>query len=301
MKKLLITAATIAGILILYKSIDKSDYIPPKPNKIEQKVKEPKESTIKIASFNIQAFGKSKREKQDVMDVLEKIVRNFDLVAVQEVRDKTETTLPYFISKINLIQGDKYAYIASIALGRSNIKENYAFIYNTTKVEFKGKSYVYNDTNDVFEREPFIAQFKSDKFDYILVNIHTKPEDAKKEIQALEDVVKDAEKKFTDDKDVIVLGDYNADGSYFSEKITTGFRDPIYHWVIPDNLDTTVKNTFYAYDRIVFRKQFTSEDFTGEFGVFDFKKEYNLTQEMAEKISDHFPVWALFYTNKDSD
>ncbi len=49
--------------------------------------------TIKIATFNIQIFGKSKRQKEDVMDTLTKIVRHFDIAAVQEFRDKSEKTL----------------------------------------------------------------------------------------------------------------------------------------------------------------------------------------------------------------
>ncbi len=50
------------------------------------------DDTIKIASFNIQIFGKSKRQKEDVMEILTKTVRNFDIVAVQEFRDKSEKT-----------------------------------------------------------------------------------------------------------------------------------------------------------------------------------------------------------------
>jgi hypothetical protein len=46
-------------------------------------------NTIKIASFNIQVFGKSKRSKKEVMAVLTKTVTNFDITAIQELRDKS--------------------------------------------------------------------------------------------------------------------------------------------------------------------------------------------------------------------
>jgi hypothetical protein len=42
--------------------------------------------TIKVASFNIQVFGTSKLKKPQVMDVLVKVIRRFDVVAIQEVR-----------------------------------------------------------------------------------------------------------------------------------------------------------------------------------------------------------------------
>lgn len=292
-------AATLFGAGTCSKNQAQS-YTPNIPKEVIIPVEEPKASLeVKIASFNIQIFGESKREKLDVMEVLEKIVKNFDIVAVQEVRDDTNTTLPSFVQKINEHSKEIYAFIASPRLGRTQSKEQYAFIFNS-KVKPEGDSYVYNDINDDFEREPYIAYFESNKFSYILVNIHTKPTDARKEIYSLVEVIKDASQHY-DDKDVIVLGDFNADGSYFSEKITDGLRASSYVWAISDELDTTVAENDYTYDRIVFQKLFTSEDFTGMVGIFRFDTEYSLTNEFAHKISDHYPVWAEFYTNKDTD
>ncbi|MCP4373451.1 MAG: hypothetical protein GY797_35920, partial [Deltaproteobacteria bacterium] len=121
------------------------------------------------------------------MEVLTKIVRNFDIVAVQEFRDKSEMTLPYFVKEINELSGDEYKYVDSIRLGRTSSKEKYAFIYNTVTVSFNNFSYVYSDSDDVFEREPFIAYFSSGDFDFVLINIHTKPGDATTEINAFRD------------------------------------------------------------------------------------------------------------------
>src|SRR5437762_3016546 len=41
--------------------------------------------TIKIATFNIQVFGKTKLAKPEVMQILADTIRNFDVVAIQEV------------------------------------------------------------------------------------------------------------------------------------------------------------------------------------------------------------------------
>ena len=258
--------------------------------------------TIKIATFNIQIFGKTKRQKEDVMEILTKTVRNFDIIAVQEFRDKSETTLPYFVDKINEMDGDKYAFTGSTRLGRSSSKERYAFIYNTKTVSFKDFSYVYEDVNDVFEREPFVAYFESGNFDYVLINIHTKPDDATEEINALDDVIRDAEEKLPNEKDFIVLGDYNADCNYFNDEAdNSDLEKEEFYWVVDDDADTTVKNTVCAYDRIVFYKEATSEDYTGNWEIFRFDTEYNLSQEQAVKVSDHYPVWAEFFTDKDND
>ncbi len=311
MRKLLITLGMIAAIFYCRgdREIPKYRYEPKSPSRIEQtQTTQPasleqqlSEPTIKIASFNIQVFGKAKREKEEVMQVLEKIVRNFDVVAIQEIKDIGGKTVPYFMERINAAAGDKYDYVISPRVGEGAAAESYAFIYNTRTVNFRRISAIYNDSSKKFTRTPFIAAFSSGKFDFTLVNIHTKPEYATREVMALEEVEKYADDMVKDDKDVIVLGDFNADGKYFSEKITTGFRDTRYQWVIPDWADTTVKATNYTYDRIVFRKAFTSEDYAGKWQVLDFKSRYGLTQKAAEKVSDHFPVWALFYTTRDTD
>jgi len=60
-------------------------------------------NTIKIASFNIQVFGTSKLAKPEVMVVLTKVVRRFDIVAVQEIRSKDETVVPRFLQEINAV------------------------------------------------------------------------------------------------------------------------------------------------------------------------------------------------------
>ena len=63
-----------------------------------------------IATFNIQVFGESKLGKPEVVDVLAQVVRHFDIVAIQEVRAKSDDILPRFISAINA-DGSRYDFI----------------------------------------------------------------------------------------------------------------------------------------------------------------------------------------------
>ena len=53
----------------------------------------PTPDSIKIASFNIQIFGQSKASDQEVMNILVQIIRNFDIVAIQEIRDAAGTAI----------------------------------------------------------------------------------------------------------------------------------------------------------------------------------------------------------------
>ena len=91
--------------------------------------------TITIAAFNIQIFGRTKRQKDHVMDVLTDIAREFDIVLIQEIRDSSEETAPTYLEQINQKPGPTYAYIRSPRLGRTTSKEAYAYFYNTESIE----------------------------------------------------------------------------------------------------------------------------------------------------------------------
>ena len=70
------------------------------------------QGTIKIATFNIKVFGKSKSQKPDVMNTLAGIVRKYDVVAIQEIKNKTGEVPPAFKTKINE-SGAAYDFIIS--------------------------------------------------------------------------------------------------------------------------------------------------------------------------------------------
>jgi len=260
--------------------------------------------TAKIAAFNIQIFGQTKSQKEDVMVALTKTVREFDIVLIQEIRDASEETVPNFVEEINLVEGSKYSFVRSERLGRTTSKEAYAYIYNTETVQFiQASDYVYNDVDDVFEREPYIASFKIGNFDFVLVGIHTKPDDAYNEIGNLTSVVSSIQMANPNENDIIVMGDFNADGSYFDEDDTSNlFKASEYHWVITNDMDTMVK-TDYTYDRIVvLDTTFNHEYDAGTALVFRFDQVYGLNnQTFVGEISDHYPVFAQYKTNLVDD
>lgn len=256
---------------------------------------------IKISSFNIQIFGQTKSQKPEVMDILKKTIDNFDIVAVQEIRDITGSSIFTLLKEINSIQGNNYSVIYSPRLGRSSSKEQYAFYYNPSILSYQS-SYTYSDPSDLFEREPFLAKFNSSSFDFVLITIHIKPEDAYNEINALHSVLQDAKSKFPDEGDFIILGDLNADCDYLNEKLDfTLIENQAFVWVVDDSADTTTKSTICTYDRIIFQRNETTEDFTGNWGVFYFDQLYSLNKEQTEAVSDHYPVWAEFYNDHDTN
>jgi deoxyribonuclease-1-like protein len=257
-----------------------------------------------IASFNIQVFGQSKVSKQDVLNEIASIIRHFDLIAIQEIRDKDETAIIALMNTINSEGDDEYALIVGPRLGRTSSKEQYAFIYKASMFQSVGDPITWVDEKDLFEREPFLCMFQTrlGNFDFVLVNIHTKPEDAGIEISLLPDVLEYASQAF-EEPDVLCLGDWNADGTYYKESdYISLFPENKYLWIIPNDADTTVAEKSNTYDRIAGTISM-KEDWTGDWGILRFDGLPSLTKKKLkpQSISDHYPVWAIFDIASDTD
>jgi endonuclease/exonuclease/phosphatase family metal-dependent hydrolase len=253
------------------------------------------DATIRIASFNIQVFGESKLAKPEVMQVLVDVVRQFDVVAIQEVRSRTQDVLPRFVQLLNA-QGRQYDYALGPPLGRTHSTEQYAFVFDTQRLEIDRRAlYTVVDPGDRLHREPLVAAFRvrgpppDQAFTFTLVNIHTDPDEVESELAALDDVFRAVQEDGRGEDDVILLGDLNADDQNLGEL----GRLPLLFPAIVGQ-PTNVRRT-RQYDNILLHRGATTE-YTGTSGVLDFAAQYKLTPKMAKEVSDHFPVWAEFHT-----
>ena len=247
---------------------------------------------IKVAAFNIQVFGVAKADKPDVMDILAETIAEFDIVAIQEIRDSSGTAIIELENIVDAL-GVDYEVAVGPRLGRTTAKEQYAYIYRTDSVDYNG-SYTYDDSiSDLFHREPLVASFSTvtGKFDFVLAVIHTDPDEATKEIGSLPLVIQDAKTHYPGELDMIVLGDFNADCSYFDEDDRTcPLRDDSFTWLITNDMDTNVAATSCTYDRVVITVDMLSE-VDVDAGVYRFDQIFGLTEEETKDVSDHYPVW----------
>ncbi len=250
--------------------------------------------TIRIATFNIQVFGRTKISKPVVIDILSRITRHFDVIAIQEIRAKDQDILPLFVEAINS-GGRQYDYVIGPRLGRSSSKEQYAFVFDRASIEVDRQQLftIDDERDDLLHREPFVGWFRvrgpaaNQGFTFSLINIHIDPDEVATELQVLDDVMRVVRDDGRNEDDVILLGDFNADDRHFGEL----GRVPQIAWAI-SGVPTNTRGT-KQYDNIVFYANATRE-FTGRTGVFDFMREYNLTIDEALEVSDHLPVWAEF-------
>ncbi|WFN35573.1 lamin tail domain-containing protein [Methanogenium sp. S4BF] len=258
----------------------------------------PEEDGLVVGAFNVQVFGTTKAAREDVMDVLGQTIRSYDLIAIQEIRDSSGTALPALLEEVNC-DGSRYAYVASDRLGRTVSKEQYAYFYNTDTVRLQGAPQTYPEPEgtDPFHREPFIVWFEGtqDPVSAVCAVIHTDPDEATEEIAALTDVVDWIYAAYPSEPDVIVMGDFNADGTYFDEESDTPLRASGYHWLTGNDMDTTTGDTVRTYDRMVITESLTDE-YTGTAGVFRYDERFGVAPPLLTAVSDHYPVYAVFTT-----
>jgi len=228
--------------------------------------------TITIANWNLQIFGQTKASKDWLMDFYADKIDDYDIVFVQEIRDKEGTAFPRLCS---LLPG--YQCMNSSRAGRSTSKEQVGIIYRDG-IEVKEFVDRNPDKIDRWERPPVEVLFSVDGYEFRVYNIHVKPDDVRQELAALEDVMPTLGNQ-------LVIGDLNADCSYYDRE--TEFDS--WHWIVKDEDDTTVADSSCAYDRIIF-----NDDAFNEF------LDYGIVSEGINKtVSDHYLVWVEISTRDD--
>jgi deoxyribonuclease-1-like protein len=265
------------------------------------------QENITVGTFNIQVLGVKKMSDPVVVDALVKIIRYFDVLAIQELRSVDQSIIPELVQRLNDAGNEGsygYNYMVGPRQGRTNSTEQYVFIFDENRVAFAGEAFmVPDDQDDRFHREPMVARFRCltppgrIPFTFSLINIHTDPDEARQEVDALADALSYVRKVHSHEDDILVLGDLNADPDHFYR-----FGEiPNLQALIPAKVPTMLRGQ-NCNDNIVLDRIATTE-FLNKAGVFDFRSELGLSQELAEKVSDHLPVYAIFsiYESHSSD
>ncbi|XP_046308708.1 deoxyribonuclease-1-like 1 isoform X3 [Marmota monax] len=224
---------------------------------------------FRICAFNTQRLTLAKVVTEQVKDTLVQIVARCDIMVLQEVVDSSNKTISLLLQELKRrFDGSRhYSSLDSSRLGRSTYKEKYVYIYRSDKTQVLN-SYQYEDEDDLFAREPFVAQFTLPSKilpSLVLVPLHTTPKDVEKELNALYNVFLDVSQRWQ---------------SKLLLRTEAGF-----HWVIPDGEDTTVRaSTHCTYDRIVLHGE-GCQSLLQAAAAFNFPKSFHLTEEEVVRPS----------------
>lgn len=241
---------------------------------------------LEVASWNLQVFGVTKSTDPTIVAAMADLIRAYDLVAVQEIRDSTEAAGPLLLDAINNGAEPTHGMVLGPRAGRTATQEQLAFYYRLAVLEPTGvDAAAYPDGTDVFNAEPWAARFAhlDYGYDFVALTVRIAASDAIAELDGLPDAITWATNHFSD-TELLLLADLAADCTYVPDTSALALAGAGFHWLIDDTADTTVGANDCAYDRIIVNEAFHTGIGTGTAGV---RNDFDATG-----LSDHWPVHA---------
>ncbi len=275
-----------------------------------------------LGTWNIANLGVQERRSQDYQLIAE-MMSWFDLVTIQEVNDN--------LTGLRGIQQHLPPTMNTLFSDEAGNNERLAFIYDSTKVTLREKvgeiAIPPSDMKNVklagitqkfdgFDRNPYIAAFKAGTFEFLLVSVHLYYGSESAISMNRRSLETFAVARWADNrrkspnaycKDIIALGDFNL------PKTKPG--DPIFEALTSRGLHlpqhTSEVGSAIAsdnhYDQIAFFPGETSQEFTGNTGIFDFDgavfSQLHTARPLKDfrayvryYVSDHRIMWAEFKT-----
>jgi deoxyribonuclease-1-like protein len=271
-KSNLVTCGIIILILVLTGCIDSFESIRIQTDKDKTNDNSSSNDSITIACWNLQIFGKSKASNESLLSFYHEKLSIYDIFIIQEIRDASGTAIQTLADRFN-----DHECILSQRAGKTSSKEQYAIFYNE-KITLLNQ-FDYTEEYQIYvNRPPLSATFKSNNLTFTLFTIHTDPDDVEAELSILESITLNAT------LDTIIIGDLNADGSYYNEDNKQHY--PTWNWVIPDTLDTTVATSNNTYDRIIINNKMDNNFI-----------RYGVMNDVEKAQSDHYLIYAEFNTS----
>lgn len=245
------------------------------------------QSAVSVVSWNIRDFGKTKSDVE--MEQIAEILRNYDIVAIQEVVAGYggSQAMARLAAELNR-KGSKWDYAISNPTASPKYKtEKYAFLWKTSKVKVTGTGKLLTALADCVYREPFELTFKVGGSELTILNYHSRKysEQPELEIPCISDYM--IQQK---GKNVLLVGDFNLtiDHEVFGKLKAQQFNSCL------NGTKTTLKRECkegsylnVAIDNMLYK---ATKNILLDGGVIDFVKDCSRVEGMRF-LSDHLPVY----------
>ncbi len=285
------------------------------------------DQNLLVATWNVRAFGAvfesfdenlgSPKRNLRGLAYLAEVIRHFDVVALQEV--KRETTGLRFLLR-EFLGPSWQAILSDVTVGAAGNSERLAFLYDQRRVQPSGLAgevvlppSPLGNPVEQFDRTPYICGFQAGSERFSLLTAHIRfgdsPQDRIPEISALSaftaDEIRDRAKEQTaEETNLIVLGDFNIDARgnnpLFQAFIQNGLFVP--QQLLGLRTTSGAKDKFF--DQIAWFMGDLSLSFNQKAGVVDFAGavfQELTTSQMSFRVSDHFPLWVEFTTDRSTE
>jgi len=275
-------------------------------------------------TWNLRTFGRvyqdwdenpgSPKRNLRALAIIAEIIRRFDVVAIQEIQRDTLGIRQLAADFLGPAWG---VLLSDVTAGDAGNGERLAYLYDSRRVTPSGLAGEIvlpptpaGDPAAQFDRTPFIVGFQAGGERFALLTVHIRygsgerdrlPEIRNLAAYAATELRDRAHAAGAEESNLILLGDFNIDkrenDPLFDALLEAGL------WV-PDGIRSTV--TTYGtqarhYDQIAWFRDDITLRTDGRAGVVDFSNAVypELTrQQMSYRVSDHFPLWVEFLTDR---
>jgi deoxyribonuclease-1-like protein len=246
-----------------------------------------KKDELLILSWNLYNFGKTKTPEQ--LKLVAQIVRNYDIVTVQEVStsEAGARAVAQLADELDRT-GANWDYVVSDATSGEG-SERYAYLWNSSRVALKNKAFLCAPLAATINREPFMARFETPiKKTVLLGTFHAVPT-AKKPAQEIEQLGQ-LHTLYTADN-LLVMGDFNYSGKKpaFDVLRKWGYAAALVNTPTSLKRKPTANGTYLneEYDNIFYETAAMEVLQSDKIDVVPMFPNF----EAARTLSDHLPVW----------
>lgn len=251
------------------------------------------ESAISVVSWNIQHLGRTKTDED--IRIMAQILRDFDIVAIQEVVAKDPAGAQAVARLANALSRTGFQWDYQISdptrSPSPHIRERYAFLWKPSRVNQLRRATLDQHLEDVIDREPFLGTFRKKGKEelFYIINYHSRPYNHRPEEEIIHFF--DYPDRLDTDR-IIIAGDFNLDEKHM-------VWEPFYRMGLKNALTdspTTLKRKCnegnylnHAIDNFYFHPGIDIH----RAGRLDFVGSCDQL-EKARRISDHLPVFMVF-------
>lgn len=245
---------------------------------------------IKILSWNLENFGKSK--SQQTIEFIVNTIKYYDIIAIQEVvaGHGGAQAVAKLVDELNR-KGSKWDYVISNPTSSSAYKtERYAFIWKVTHIKKVGEAWLEKKYHLEIDREPFFCTFQYENKQFTIANFHaiTKSKHPETEIKYFKFIPQEYPKC-----NILFMGDFNCPQSHsvFNPLKINGYQPVLVNQKTSLRkkckngtcLASEFDNMFYNVAKIKLNRK----------GIVSFYANFE-SLEAARTISDHIPIWTEF-------
>jgi hypothetical protein len=248
---------------------------------------------LKIASWALDGFGPTKLANGLARQNVARVIRQFDIVALQQIASIERDLVPRLVDAIN--HGDnRYDYVIGESTGPSDRPEQLAFIFDASRVVVdRRQTYTVEDPDDQITFDPLVAWFRAAEppptqaWTFSLVNVRVDLARAPSEVALLPAMLKAIRSDGRSEDDVVLAGLFQADDAYLvptvqGEKVEASVRSR------PTDIFGRYQTSNILIDTA------SGTEYLGRGGVFDYLRGYDLSLAEAETVTSHLPVYAEF-------